>query len=49
MQLAKELLIKTRFSIIEIAIEAGYENASHFIGLFKRYYGVAPAALRKML
>jgi AraC-like DNA-binding protein len=49
MEVAKNLLAKTRLSVAEIALEAGYENTSHFIGLFKRYYGVTPAAFRKNL
>jgi AraC family transcriptional regulator len=49
MQVAKELLAKTGLSIIEIALETGYESASHFIDLFKRHHGVTPTAFRKML
>jgi AraC family transcriptional regulator len=49
LQVGKELLRKTGLSVSEIALEIGYSNTSHFIGLFKRYYGVTPAAFRKML
>lgn len=49
MQVARELLVKTGLSIAEIALETGYGNSSHFIDLFKRCYGVTPAAFRKMI
>jgi AraC family transcriptional regulator len=48
MQLAKEMLA-TGLSVAEIAVRTGYSNTSHFITLFRRYYGVTPAAFRKML
>ncbi|HEX5055170.1 MAG TPA: AraC family transcriptional regulator [Gammaproteobacteria bacterium] len=49
MQVGKELLHKTRLPVSEIALATGYSNTSHFISLFKRYYGVTPGAFRKMI
>lgn len=49
MEVAKELLTKTKLTVTEVAFETGYESLGHFIGLFKRYYGVTPATFRRML
>lgn len=44
---AKELLTNSKLTILEISTRLGYETASHFNHLFKRYYGVSPSAYRK--
>ncbi|MDQ6418402.1 AraC family transcriptional regulator [Paenibacillus sp. LHD-117] len=43
---AKNLLLTTSMSIMDIAYEAGYENLSHFYHLFKQHYGIAPGKIR---
>jgi AraC family transcriptional regulator len=49
MEKAKELLAQTDLTIIEVALEIGYDSPTHFITLFKRHSGVTPSAYRKML
>ena len=43
---ARHLLLQTKAPLIEIALEVGFENASHFARLFRKAYGVSPTALR---
>lgn len=43
---ARLLLISTSKSIAEIGNECAFPNTSHFIKLFKKSYGVTPAAYR---
>ncbi|BBI32725.1 helix-turn-helix domain-containing protein [Cohnella abietis] len=43
---AKNLLLTTRMSILEVAYEAGFDNLSHFYHLFKRSYGISPGRVR---
>lgn len=43
---ARELL-EQNFSIIDIAIECGFYDASHFIRHFTKYYGVSPLTYQK--
>lgn len=43
---ARQLLIQTKAPLIEIAMEIGFENASHFGKLFRKTYGQTPAQLR---
>jgi len=43
---AKNLLITTQLSILEISYEAGFDNLSHFYHLFKRTYGISPGRIR---
>ncbi|MCH9813219.1 MAG: AraC family transcriptional regulator [Epsilonproteobacteria bacterium] len=47
MQLAYEHLKKREMSVSEIAFEAGYENVSNFIAVFKKTYGQTPGQMRK--
>jgi transcriptional regulator GlxA family with amidase domain len=46
---AKHLLMQTRAPMIEIAIEVGFENASHFARLFHRAYGQPPSKFRSAM
>lgn len=48
LQYARNLLITTKLSIIEISLEAGFENLSHFYHLFKKNFNVTPLAFREM-
>lgn len=43
---AKQLLSKTKASLIEIALEVGFENASHFSRAFSQAYGQSPTRMR---
>lgn len=43
---AKQLLFKTKASLIEIALEVGFENASHFSRAFSQTYGQSPTRMR---
>ncbi|WP_337269977.1 GlxA family transcriptional regulator [Oryzifoliimicrobium ureilyticus] len=43
---ARQLLVQTRAPLIEIAMETGFDNASHFGRLFRKFYGETPARLR---
>ena len=43
---AKHLLLQTRAPIIEIAIEVGFESASHFSKAFHKIYGHTPSRFR---
>ncbi|MEK3883246.1 helix-turn-helix domain-containing protein [Paenibacillus sp. PL2-23] len=45
---AKELLKYSKLSIAQIAVEAGIENVSHFIYLFKERVECTPLIFRKM-
>ncbi|TIM70633.1 MAG: helix-turn-helix domain-containing protein, partial [Mesorhizobium sp.] len=44
---AKQLLRKADASLIEVALGAGFENASHFAKVFRRVYGQSPTAWRR--
>lgn len=39
---AEHLLLHTNLPIQQISLEIGYENASHFVSLFGKWYGVTP-------
>ena len=43
MQEAKNLLLKNKYSITEIAGMCGYSNASKFSAVFKKYTGMSPS------
>lgn len=44
---AKQLLLETDRSIIDVGLEVGYSSASHFSQVFKREVGVSPSHYRK--
>lgn len=46
MERAKSLLAHSRLPMIEIALDVGFENASHFTRTFKRIFGQTPSQLR---
>ena len=46
---AKYLLEVTDKNINELVFETGFENASHFIRVFKQAYGLAPLQFRKSI
>lgn len=43
---AKNLILTTDLSIIEISMEAGFNNLSHFYHLFKKQFNTSPQSLR---
>lgn len=43
---AKSLVTNTDASMLEIALEAGFESASHFSRTFKKFHGQTPSELR---
>lgn len=47
MELARELLLKTDWSIETITEKCGYISSAHFASLFKRLEGMAPGQYRK--
>lgn len=44
---ARNLLLTTELRVVEIALECGFENVSHFYHQFKKWYRQAPLDLRK--
>jgi AraC-like DNA-binding protein len=49
MQLAARLLQTTRKTVIELALDVGYESEAAFNRAFKREFGLPPAQYRKRL
>jgi AraC family transcriptional regulator len=47
MEKARHLLASTRLSIKEVMAQAGYDNRSHFIRHFSRFFGAVPQKYRK--
>jgi AraC family transcriptional regulator, dual regulator of chb operon len=43
---AKSLLLNTELTIVEVAMEAGFENLSHFYHLFRETFNATPASMR---
>lgn len=44
---ARQLLIETQRSVIDIGLEVGYSSPSHFSQVFRREVGVTPSAYRQ--
>jgi transcriptional regulator GlxA family with amidase domain len=42
-------LIATAMPLVEVALETGFYDQSHFIHCFKKYVGIAPLAYRQSL
>ncbi|MEK5494787.1 helix-turn-helix domain-containing protein [Paenibacillus sp. FSL R7-0297] len=47
MNTARNLLLTTELRVVEIALEAGFENVSHFYHQFKKIYRQAPLDFRR--
>lgn len=47
MKLASELLLDSDWSVLEIALECGFENQYYFSNYFKKFSGVSPTSYRK--
>ena len=44
---AKQMIRHSRLDITEVSFLVGYENYSHFIQLFRKYYGITPKQYQK--
>ncbi len=44
---ARQLLIETQRSVLDIGLEVGYSSPSHFSQVFRREVGVTPSAYRQ--
>lgn len=44
---AKTLLISSNSSVVDIAMEAGFNNLSHFYHLFREHFNTTPSDIRK--
>jgi AraC family transcriptional regulator len=47
MNVARRLLRETKKSVVEVALEVGYANPSHFAQLFRRETGLSPSDYRR--
>ena len=47
LEMAKNLLTKTDLPITEVAFDAGFNDVSYFIALFRRKFGMSPLRYRK--
>lgn len=47
MSLARQLLRETKRSIVDVALEVGYSDPSHFAQLFRRETGLSPSDYRR--
>lgn len=47
MQHAQHLLTSKRLTVIEVSLECGYANATHFATAFRRCTGLTPSAFRR--
>lgn len=46
---AKQLLKQSNLTVSEISFAVGYQDASHFSGLFRKYNGVTPQDYRSLV
>ena len=46
---AQQLIRETKRSLIEIGLDVGYKNPSHFAQVFRRVVGVTPTEFRSAL
>jgi AraC family transcriptional regulator len=44
---AKRLLRETKRSVVDVALDVGYANPSHFAQLFQRETGLSPSDYRR--
>jgi AraC family transcriptional regulator len=47
MDAAKRLLRETKKSVVEVALDVGYGNPSHFAQIFRRQTGLSPSDYRR--
>ncbi|MCG5481398.1 MAG: helix-turn-helix domain-containing protein [Ensifer alkalisoli] len=46
MDRARQILLTSKKPIIEVALDVGFVNTSHFTKEFRRTYGTTPAEIR---
>jgi AraC family transcriptional regulator len=49
MELAQEMMLRTKFSLSQIALECGLADQAHLTKLFRRMVGITPLAWRRAL
>ena len=49
LSIAKKLLKQTSLSILQVCLEVGYQDPSHFAKIFKKKEGMSPTEYRKNL
>ena len=47
MDYARDLLIKEKKMIKEVALMCGYTDYHHFFKVFKKYYGISPKEMQE--
>jgi AraC-like DNA-binding protein len=47
LEYAKNLLLTTNDSVLDVSLIVGFDSVSHFIKIFKAKYGITPLQLRK--
>jgi AraC family transcriptional regulator len=47
MNVARQLLRETKKSVLDVALEVGYTDPSHFAQLFRRETGLSPGEYRR--
>jgi AraC family transcriptional regulator len=47
MEEARRLLRETKMNVVDVALEVGYTNPSHFAQLFRRETGLSPSDYRR--
>ena len=47
MNVARQLLRETKKSVVDVALDVGYANPSHFAKLFRRETGLSPSDYRR--
>jgi AraC family transcriptional regulator len=47
LEVAKHLLLSTKMSLAEVALEVGFSSQAHFTSTFKRLLGVTPGEVKK--
>jgi AraC family transcriptional regulator len=46
MEVAKRLLVRSNLSIVDVALQVGFQSQNHFHNVFRRYTGVTPRTYR---
>jgi AraC family transcriptional regulator len=47
MEEARRLLRETKMNVVDVALEVGYADPSHFAQLFRRETGLSPSEYRR--
>jgi AraC family transcriptional regulator, exoenzyme S synthesis regulatory protein ExsA len=49
LEFSKQLLLQANKTIVDVALESGFEDSSHFSHVFKKYFAVSPLRYRQNL